>query len=231
MSPDAAINPDLLDRIKAKRARNNKKAMSLYTAKLDAAEAANDASTIYISVEWKKSRVWGANPTATVTGSGSYSTGYASGCGYDKESAAIAEALNDNPVIMRILYEHADKGGAFPYGVTTWAGVPSFDGGCGVSVFYNIFISCGIIYKKIITFYTLVVYLETISSISPHVKIINQCIKHCFCPPFISVISSRQATTGAYTRSRSPQVIVLLRPPPTAEAPGPLHPCKIRIVF
>ena len=143
MAPDAAIDPDLLDRIKAKKARNNKKAMSLYIAKLDAAEAANDASTIYISVEWKKSRVWGANPTATITGSGSYSTGYASGCGYDKESAAIAEALNDNPVIMRILYEHADKGGAFPYGVTTWAGVPSFDGGCGVSVFYNIFNACG----------------------------------------------------------------------------------------
>ena len=143
MAPDAAIDPDLLDRIKAKKARNNKKAMSLYIAKLDAAEAANDASTIYISVEWKKSRVWGANPTATITGSGSYSTGYASGCGYDKESAAIAEALNDNPVIMRILYEHADKGGARPYGVTTWAGVPSFDGGCGVSVFYSIFNACG----------------------------------------------------------------------------------------
>ena len=147
MAPDAAIDPDLLDRIKAKKARNNKKSMALYTAKLDAAEAAGDVTTINISVEWKKSRTWGANPTATVYGSGSYSTGYASGCGYDKESAAIASAFNDNPEIMRILYEHAEKGGAFPYGVTSWAGVPSFDGGCGVSVFYNIFDACGYTFR------------------------------------------------------------------------------------
>lgn len=69
--------------------------------------------------------------------------GRASGCGYDKESAAIATAINASPSIMRVLYEHAENGGNFPYSVYTYAGLPYFDGGCGVSCFRNVFGACG----------------------------------------------------------------------------------------
>ena len=56
-------------------------------------ETAEIPNFILIRVEWKKPTVWGSNPTAEVV-TGTYTTGSASGCGYDKESAAVAEALN-----------------------------------------------------------------------------------------------------------------------------------------
>lgn len=75
--------------------------------------------------------------------------GSASGCGYDKQSAAIASAMNQNPEILKILYDHAEAGGTFPYGVHTFAGLPSFDGGCGVSCFYSIFEACGYTFRQV----------------------------------------------------------------------------------
>ena len=43
-----------------------------------------------VVVYWKENRTWGLNPS--VEGNGTR-IGYASGCGYCKESAALAEAL------------------------------------------------------------------------------------------------------------------------------------------
>ena len=48
-------------------------------------------STYPLSMEWKKSRMWGANPTLTYKGT---TVAKASGCGYDKESAALADFLS-----------------------------------------------------------------------------------------------------------------------------------------
>lgn len=113
---------------------------------IEAAENAPDLEDLSVFVEWKKSRMWGMNPTATATvnyNHGKDTTGRASGCGYDKRSAAIADALNSQPSVMRILYAHAEQGKAFPYSVYVFAGVPYFDGGCGVSCFRNVFEACG----------------------------------------------------------------------------------------
>lgn len=112
-------------------------------------ENAPDVETIDISVEWKRSRTWGYNPTASVYAGMCYSMGHASGCGYDKHSACIASAFDENPAVLRILYRHADNGGKFPYGVIVFAGLPSFDGGCGVSCFGNIFSACGYTFRTV----------------------------------------------------------------------------------
>jgi len=129
--------------------RENEKARAAKLEKLEAAAAYNLPSSVSVSVEWKKSAVWGYNPTAAVCADKRRTEGHASGCGYDKGSAAIASAFNVNPEIMRILYEHAEKGGAFPYSVLTFAGLPSFDGGCGVSCFGPVFDACGYSWRNV----------------------------------------------------------------------------------
>ena len=70
----------------------------------------NDINTINISINWVKSKTWGNNPHATITtDAGQLTEGRASGCGYDKESAAIAEALNKNNDILKLLYVAKNK--------------------------------------------------------------------------------------------------------------------------
>ena len=64
--------------------------------------------TISIAVEYKRSRTWGRNPTATVTASldgvrTDTTTGTASGCGYDKLSAAVCGAFSRNPLLQTLL--------------------------------------------------------------------------------------------------------------------------------
>ena len=123
--------------------RENEKRRAEKLEKIATVEQYKAPKYIDVSVEWKKSSVWGYNPTATITADKRRTEGRASGCGYDKESAAIASAMNSNPEIMRILYEHAESGKAVPYSVNLFAGVPVFDGGCGVNCFYNVFAACG----------------------------------------------------------------------------------------
>ena len=137
--------------------------------KAEAIAAAQTLTACRISVEWKKSRVWGYNPHATVDAwtvdadgaqECTTTTGRASGCGYDKQSAAIAEALNASPVILKVLYnaeERRLKGREsrkqsrrdfIGYGSGDSAR-PYFEGGCGVSVFYKIFENCGYTFEQV----------------------------------------------------------------------------------
>ena len=101
-----------------------------------------------IEVEWKKSRTWGNCPRVRLEcGDGSrvwYSSGYASGCGYDKESAAVCDAVRDCPPLVRLLIENAGRirkyrGGV--YGVSR--GEKTFPrwsfSGCGMSSFLGVF--------------------------------------------------------------------------------------------
>ena len=69
---------------------------------------------ILISIEWKKSRTWGNNPHAEVkifynNNHIEIFTGSASGCGYDKRSAATAEALNKCELLKALLYKAENK--------------------------------------------------------------------------------------------------------------------------
>lgn len=73
-----------------------------WTERLEAADRAGRLVEINISVNWTKSRTGGANPhaecwlcfeDAEYGSRSSYSEGRASGCGYDKRSAAVQEAF------------------------------------------------------------------------------------------------------------------------------------------
>lgn len=115
--------------------------------KIGAIERAENVSTISVLVEWKANRTWGANPTATVRTSYKTSQGTASGCGYDKESAAIAEAFNNDLDILKILYIMKEKALASNNNISSheacgygagYGVLPYFEGGVGVSCFIRI---------------------------------------------------------------------------------------------
>jgi len=121
---------------------------------LDDIATVADLTFISVSVEWTRSRTWGYNPHAEVrTNTGRY-TGTASGCGYDKESAAVASALNECSGVLKILYDAEEKaletrtfekmeaGKILGYGAG-YGVIPRFEGGVGVSCFWNIFEKCG----------------------------------------------------------------------------------------
>lgn len=134
--------------IKEYNARLNKDLKRIDTIE----NANNNILSITINIDWVKNRTWGYNPHATIyTNNGDMTEGRASGCGYDKESAAIAEALNKNNDILKLLYTAKNKkmtakktnnhdllGYGSGYGV-----LPYFEGGVGVSSLLSIFRKLG----------------------------------------------------------------------------------------
>ena len=112
-----------------------------------------DALTEFTArVEWHRSATWGYNPTANTwtrgTGRNIYGTGKASGCGYDKLSAAINSALNtdaENIFLSAIIKSHIRTGKPLPYGVHVWgSGISLNFGGCGVETLTHILEYCGL---------------------------------------------------------------------------------------
>jgi hypothetical protein len=134
--------------IKEYEKTENKKLNKIETIK----NADDDISTINITVNWTKNKTWGYNPRATIfTNKEDVTEGKASGCGYDKESTAIAEALNKNPDILKLLYIAKNKKMTFKnhnnhdilgYG-SGYYELPYFEGGVGVNSLMNIFRKLG----------------------------------------------------------------------------------------
>lgn len=130
--------------------------------KLNAAALAAVPFRIDVTVKWTRSRTWGYNPRAEIIASGEQfhtTTGRASGCGYDKRSAAIAEALNESAAVLRLLYTTTEKalkkgykppesgalfGDVLGYGAG-YSVLPYFEGGCGFTTIKNIFSACGFV--------------------------------------------------------------------------------------
>ena len=128
--------------------------------KLESVENAKDIHHITANVEFIRSKTWGYNPHATIFGS-DYFKGTASGCGYDKESAALADAFNQDYSILKILYTYKEKALASGQDDTSktactghdnrnilgygsgYAILPYFEGGVGVSCFVDILKTCG----------------------------------------------------------------------------------------
>ena len=69
---------------------------------------------IVIAIEWKKSRTWGNNPYCEIkvfynNNQIETFTGSASGCGYDKRSAATAQAFDNCEALKALLYKAENK--------------------------------------------------------------------------------------------------------------------------
>ena len=127
---------------------------------IEAAKQAEEVEKIIIKVEWKRSQMWGSNPSASVEVRTKthrffrYNSGSIGGCGYDKESAAISEALNQSNEVLKMLFEAKDKDvknsneNIFSYGMNSGI-LPTFSSGCGVSCYYNNFEAIGMKFEKI----------------------------------------------------------------------------------
>lgn len=101
--------------------------------------------SINIITEWKDSKTWGKNPSVKVA---IYYTrknlstgvecceGFASGCGYCKESSAIAQAFNSSQLLKALLIKAKEKalkqGEALPYG-SGYGAIPYYSQGVGVN--------------------------------------------------------------------------------------------------
>lgn len=143
------------------------KEVEKYTAakmeKITRAESAPAVVSVSISVEWARSRTWGANPTAEAViedanGHIYRGTGHASGCGYDKESAAVASALNGSSSIIKMLLDKKESAlesmeatgktnesnrDFIAYGAG-YGAIPYFEGGVGMSSLESVFNACGL---------------------------------------------------------------------------------------
>ena len=111
------------------------------TRRVYAAEKSRGIKLARINVEWKRSRTWGNCPRVSVrvwSKSGEYweGTGYASGCGYDKESSAIASALRGCPAWDFEIFHNMkkQKTPCYPFHYDKESALPNFDfDGAGVS--------------------------------------------------------------------------------------------------
>lgn len=122
-------------------------------AKLEAVEQAPEIQSITVNIEWTRNRTWGANPSAFVfTHSIGQTVGHASGCGYDKESTAIASAFNQNIAILKIIYAMKEKALQDNYDISShdacgygagYGAIPYYEGGVGVTCFMSILSKAG----------------------------------------------------------------------------------------
>lgn len=126
--------------------------------RLEAIENAKIPSFISIKTEWVRSRTWGSNPHTEVYVQGvGYYDGSASGCGYDKESAAFASAAKGSFALKKILCElkeaalkegKSDKSKTACTGIDNrevcgygagYEPIPVFEGGVGMNSIISIF--------------------------------------------------------------------------------------------
>ncbi len=136
-----------------KLARKEAKETAKKLAKIDAQKMQRPVKEITISIEWKKSRMWGYNPIAEAIvifqdGSRERSTTYtASGCGYDKESTVIGQAFNDYMLykLWNIPFENIANSrptkveNPAPYGIHAYSeDSRSYGQGIGANCYYKI---------------------------------------------------------------------------------------------
>jgi len=129
-----------------------------------------DMVSASVSIEWKKSATWGNNPRAEASVSYSdysrniYDSGSIGGCGYDKESTAFANALNQSNSFLKALYHLKDanieKSNQELFGYGSGYGIlPRLEGGVGVSCFPRIFEKIGFKMTTVASGKTFDVYL------------------------------------------------------------------------
>ena len=136
-----------------------------------------DLISIKIELEWKKSRMWGMNPTASCwyvfedkdgnRHSNMVTSGSIGGCGYDKQSTAVAECLNQINELLKQLAivknealtenELIENNQLFGYGSGDGI-VPNISGGVGVSCYNAILNKIGFEFKTIASGKTYDVY-------------------------------------------------------------------------
>lgn len=145
--PETEQKKIIIEKIKKEQADK----LARFLEECDQIANAQECEYIKISVNWAKSATWGWNPHAELWTNDGYYTGRASGCGYDKLSAATAEALNKSKSVLKLLYnkyeqalrknKNATKRDVLGYG--SGYSKPYFEGGVGYSSHWSIFKNLG----------------------------------------------------------------------------------------
>lgn len=151
----------LIDRLE----KRTQKRILEQTQRLVFSDNLQPIENITITVDWKKSQMWGMNPNAEtfVYGLGHLKSGSIGGCGYDKLSTAVANVLNQIPQFLQLMYELKNKHSKlsnrelFGYG-SGYGILPSFEGGVGVSCYDRIFNAIGYEFKTVSSGKTFDVY-------------------------------------------------------------------------
>lgn len=152
---------EAVQRAVARMKKQLTKEYSKRVEKLHRVAEAPNLVRVDIRVNWVRSRTWGYNPHCealiTTTDGWSSFTGSASGCGYDKRTAAIGKALNQCDAVLKMLYTTKERskgriGTAWNDGNSKYlaygAGygvLPYFEGGVGMSSFESVFNACGFV--------------------------------------------------------------------------------------
>ena len=112
-----------------------------------------------ITIEWKRSQMWGMNPRAEAKIENKLShyryfdSGSVGGCGYDKKSTAVANCLNQSLDVLKELYIVREKdlktslNDLFGYG-SGYGIKPRIEGGVGVSCYPAIFDKIGFNFQQ-----------------------------------------------------------------------------------
>lgn len=137
------------------------KAIEREVNKINTVASAGELLQVKITMEWKRSKMWGSNPSAECWYSykdknGNFNSGYVvsgsiGGCGYDKGSTAVANCLNQiNEVLKPFYYQknealaNGEKSNHELLGYGSGYGIlPSIEGGVGVSCYNSIFNKIG----------------------------------------------------------------------------------------
>ena len=155
------------------------KAIEREVKKINTVANAGDLLEVKISIEWKRSQMWGSNPIAECwyayndkegnRNSNYVKSGSIGGCGYDKQSTAISECLNQINEVLKPLYHlkneqlaTSDKKNHELFGYGSGYGIlPSIEGGVGVSCYPAIFNKLGMDFKTVAIGKTFDVYTIT----------------------------------------------------------------------
>jgi len=127
---------------------------------LKAIENSPTVARIEVEINWAKSRTWGCNPTPNIGvwytdgTSDFYTLSSVRGCGFDKQSQAVANVLNLVNGLKKSLYEVKNKkpltknGLLFGYG-SGYGLLPYFEGGVGAECYKPILNKIGYTFNHV----------------------------------------------------------------------------------
>ena len=125
------------------------------TNEINLVYSANDLVSVKIQIEWKKSKMWGYNPTCNIVVQDdknryiNYTSGSIGGCGYDKKSTSVADALNASPTILKLFCEKGENVTSYGFTHQNNDSLPYLDGGVGCECYSRVFEEMGYKFESI----------------------------------------------------------------------------------
>ena len=99
--------------------------------------------------------MWGYNPTCNIVVKDdkdryfNYTSGSIGGCGYDKKSTSVAEALNESPTVRKLFCEKGENVTSYGFTHQNNDSLPYLDGGVGCECYSRVFEEMGYKFESI----------------------------------------------------------------------------------